>query len=69
MILLFFVADVINVTCVSQQVITKTLHDYLLLDYDSNLLPVCATGDNVTLDMDLALRQIMDLVNMKKLYL
>ncbi|XP_060555514.1 neuronal acetylcholine receptor subunit alpha-10-like isoform X2 [Ruditapes philippinarum] len=53
--------NVINVTCVSQQVITKTLHDYLLTDYDSNLLPVCATGDNVTLDMDLALRQIMDL--------
>ncbi|XP_045216812.2 neuronal acetylcholine receptor subunit alpha-10-like isoform X2 [Mercenaria mercenaria] len=61
-LLVFLVgSNFICVTSVSQQVVTKTLHDYLLTDYDSNLIPICSTGSNVTLDMDLALRQIMDL--------
>ena len=53
-----------DVSSVSQQVITKELHDHLIKDYDASIIPVCSLGEKVTLDMDLALRQIMELVNM-----
>lgn len=56
-------SDVLSVAGVSQQVMAKTLHDYLMTDYDSNLIPLCSTGSKVTLNMDLALRQIMDVVS------
>ena len=39
------------------------LVDYLFTNYSSNLIPLCSSGGNVTLRMDVALRQIMDMVS------
>jgi len=47
---------------VGNQTMSKSLHDFLLTDYDPALIPLCAPGDQVTLNIDIALRQIMDLV-------
>lgn len=46
-----------------QQVLSKDLYDYLFTGYDRTLIPICSEGSNVTLDVDLALRQIMELVS------
>lgn len=61
LLLILLDTNYVCVMSVSQQVITKTLQDDLMTDYDSNLIPICSTGSNVTLNIDLALRQIMDL--------
>ncbi|XP_053405082.1 neuronal acetylcholine receptor subunit alpha-9-like [Mercenaria mercenaria] len=49
------------VDAVSQQVLAKTLYDHLMTDYDTSLIPLCNSTTTVTLNMDIALRQIMDL--------
>ena len=48
----------------SDQVAAASLVDYLFTNYSANLIPICAVGSNVTLSMDLALRQIMELVSL-----
>ncbi|KAL4227838.1 hypothetical protein ACF0H5_013275 [Mactra antiquata] len=58
--LILFVTDLRHVETVSQQVMTQTLFDDLMSNYSASLIPICNLGDNVTLKMDLALRQIMD---------
>ncbi|WAQ98008.1 ACHA9-like protein [Mya arenaria] len=46
---------------VSNQTLAKGLFDSLLTDYDVSLIPLCTFDDKVTLNIDLALRQIMEL--------
>lgn len=48
-------------SAVSDQVITTDLINYLFTNYSANLIPICSAGTNVTLNMDVALRQIMEL--------
>ncbi|XP_053405083.1 neuronal acetylcholine receptor subunit alpha-10-like [Mercenaria mercenaria] len=50
-----------SVDAISQQVLAKTLFDQLMSDYDSSLIPLCNSASLVTVNMDIALRQIMDI--------
>jgi hypothetical protein len=52
--------------CASVQTITAPLAAYLVgSDYDTSLLPVCEPGQKVTLVIDMALRQFLDMVSMR----
>ena len=54
-------------SAVSDQVITENLVSYLFTNYSANLLPLCSGSTNVTVSMDVALRQIMELVSIYEL--
>ena len=51
-----------RVSTVSNQTAQEQLVAYLFTNYSSNLIPICSPGENVTLTLDLALRQIMNMV-------
>lgn len=50
---------------VNTQVITSQLYTDLFVtnDYNSNLLPICENGKNVTVRLNIALRQVMAVVS------
>ncbi|XP_052280335.1 neuronal acetylcholine receptor subunit alpha-9-like isoform X1 [Dreissena polymorpha] len=54
-----FITD--SVYSVSNQVISKNLRDFLFTGYDVSILPQCTSGEKVTLNVDMALRQILEL--------
>ena len=56
----------VSADAVGQQVVAKTLYTDMFTDYDSSLIPICSQGSNVTLNMDIALRQIMQLVGSRR---
>ena len=55
-----------RVSAVANKVVQAELVTYLFTNYSTNLIPKCATGDKVTLTLDLALRQLMDMVSIQK---
>lgn len=52
-------------------VVTKELYKHLFLDsdYQTDLLPVCEPGNHVNVSLDIALRQIINLVCTKASFL
>ena len=47
----------------SNQTVQEELVTYLFTNYSANLIPICSPGENVTLTLDLALRQVMNMVS------
>ena len=48
---------------VGQTLLSDSLYNDLFANYSSSLIPICTVGGNVSVTMDLALRQVMDLVS------
>ena len=46
------------------QVRTQALVDQLFTSYDITQIPACTEGENTTVSIDIALRQIIDMVSM-----
>lgn len=55
----------IGIGPVNPQLITSQLYTDLFItnNYNTNLLPVCQNGGNVTVKLNTALRQVMDVVS------
>ena len=51
------------VNAVSTQVRTQTLINDIFHDYDNTQIPICSDGVNTTVILDMALRQIVNMVS------
>ena len=57
------------VNAVSTQVRTQTLINDIFQDYDNTQIPICTDGVNTTVILDMALRQIVNMVRTSLCYL